>query len=54
MITGPDPSLIDKSGLIITAEDQRCFLCGEATADPCVMWSGSPRTSSFTRNAPLK
>jgi len=40
MITGPDPSQIEKSGLIITADDQRCFLCGEATADPSVMWSG--------------
>jgi hypothetical protein len=40
MITGPDPSRIEKSGLIITADDQRCFLCGETTADPSVMWSG--------------
>jgi len=40
MITGPDPSQIEKSGLIITADDQRCFLCGKATADPSVLWSG--------------
>jgi hypothetical protein len=40
MITGPDPSPIEKSGLILTADDQRCFLCGTATADPAVMWSG--------------
>jgi hypothetical protein len=40
MITGPDPSRIEKPGLIITADDQRCVLCGEATDDPSVMWSG--------------
>jgi hypothetical protein len=40
VITGPDPSRIETSGLIITANDQRCFLCGKATDDPSVMWSG--------------
>jgi hypothetical protein len=40
MITGPDPSRIEKPGLIITAADQCCFLCGEATDDPSVLWSG--------------
>jgi hypothetical protein len=40
VITGPDPAWIAKSGLVITADEQRCFLCGEATADPAVLWSG--------------
>jgi hypothetical protein len=40
VITGPDPSQIEKSGLVITAHEQRCFLCGKATDDPSVMWSG--------------
>jgi hypothetical protein len=40
VITGPDPTRIATSGLVITADEQRCFFCGEATTDPCVMWSG--------------
>jgi len=30
VITGPDPSRIARSGLIITAEGQKCFHCGDA------------------------
>jgi hypothetical protein len=40
MITGPDPSRIARSGVIITAEDQHCFHCGATVVDPGIMWSG--------------
>ena len=40
MITGPDPARIARSGLIITAADQQCFVCCEPVDDPSIMWSG--------------
>jgi hypothetical protein len=51
VITGPEPSRIARSGLIVTAQGQACFHCGEPAGDPVIMWSGATGNEIFLHPA---